>query len=79
MGYKDQFASQSLALKAEYVKEQGTLLMGRVGELFIYSLYDVNGFYVEIAYDFIEKKIVGIDAFYDTNRLESYLKRIKIE
>lgn len=77
--FKDRFASQSLQLKAEYVKEEGTFLMERVGQLFMYSLYEVNGFYVEIAYDSIEKKIVGVDAFYDTNRLASYLKQINIE
>lgn len=76
--FKDQFAKQSHQNKAEYVKRNGTFLLGRLGKLYMYNLYYVHDFYVEIAWDIRDSKLVGVDTFRDSSRLDSYIKRIQL-
>lgn len=74
----DRFAQQSLQLKAEYVKKNGTFLIGRLGKIYVYNLYEIHGFFVEIAWDVRNSKLIGVDTFQDISQLESYLKRIQL-
>jgi hypothetical protein len=76
--FTDQFAHQSLKLRAEYVKKNGTFLIGRLGKIYVYNLYEIHGFFGEIAWDTRNGKLKGVDTFQEISKLESYLKRIQL-
>jgi hypothetical protein len=44
-----------------------------------YYLYQLDGFYIELGYDFGFNRIIGLITFSDTDKLEPYLKSIIIE
>ena len=60
------------------VKKEGALLMKRKGFLFIFNLYQLDEFYVEVTIDPASKKLVMIEAFNNTNLLMPYLDTISI-
>ena len=58
--------------------EKGVFLSSRKGSGFAVSLYQVDGFYVEVYYNSTENKIESIKSFTTTTLLEPYLSSIDI-
>jgi hypothetical protein len=52
---------------------QGEILANRYEDEFIYLLYSLDSFYVELRHDAYNNKLLDVSAFRDTERLEVYL------
>jgi hypothetical protein len=52
---------------------QADILANRYEDEFIYLLYSLDSFYVELRHDAQNNKLLEVSAFRDTDRLESYL------
>lgn len=52
---------------------QGDILANRYEDEFIYLLYSLDSFYVELRHDAYNNKLLEVSAFKDTDQLEVYL------
>jgi hypothetical protein len=64
--------------RVEFVKENGVFLMRRTEGEFIYNLYELFGYYVEIKFNPKEKKTELVKLFNDTDKLSDYLNDIDL-
>lgn len=72
------FLSLAIYDRAMFVKENGIFLMSRKGDKFIYNLYELFGYYVEIRFNHKENKTEFVKIFNDTDKLSLYLNNIDI-
>lgn len=56
----------------------GVFLMSRENGTLKYSLYSISDFFVEVAYDNINNKIVGFQGFITKELLDIYLENISL-
>lgn len=52
---------------------QGDILANRYEDEFIFLLYSLNNFYVELRHDAYNNNLLAVSAFKDTEQLEPYL------
>ncbi len=52
---------------------QGDVLANRYEDEFIFLLYSLDSFYVELRHDAYNNKLLAVSAFKDTEQLEPYL------
>lgn len=69
------FLRLAIVDRAEFVKQNGVFLMSRTENNFLYQLYELFGYYVEIKLD-KEEKVEFVYVFNDTNKLSGYLNDI---
>ena len=73
-----EFRQLSVPHRAHATWNRGTFLAcvdtGRAGR----SLYYLNGFYVELIYDFQDNRVLGVFPFRDAWHLADWLERINI-
>ena len=58
--------------------EQGVLVAQRTGDFYKTQLYQINDFYVEVAWHTHFNVVVKVTRFDDTGKLEPYLNDISI-
>ncbi len=63
----------------EILEQQGVLLAEREASFCTVRLYAVAGFYVEVYHHHHFNVIVKLDAFRDTDKLDSWLQGISID
>lgn len=71
------FLALTLTEKIEYVKNNCILIMNRVEGVYIFKLYSMRRYYVEIKYKMDETQIETISVFDDIENLAPYLDKIK--
>ena len=73
-----QFRQLSLPRRAYAIRNHATFLAcmdgGRAGR----SLYFLNGFYVELIYDFQGNRVLGVVPFRGDGHLEKWLEQVNI-
>jgi hypothetical protein len=52
---------------------QGDILANRYEDEFIFLLYSIDSFYVELRHDAYSNKLLAVSAFKDTEQLDPYL------
>lgn len=67
------FTALSTDDQLEALYFEGDLLANRYEEEFIFLLYSLHGFYVELRHDAYTNQIQQLTPFRDTDRLEPYL------
>lgn len=64
--------------KCDYITVFADYLIYRVEDQKKYYLYHVEGYFIEVCYAPYENKVLGINAFTDTDLLEPYLHFVNI-
>jgi len=79
MPNKDAFLQLSTVQQMVLIMDRGyTLLARKEGSLSI-KLFELNGFYVEVRYHFVENKIVAVTVVDLDDVTDDYLANIQIE
>ncbi|WP_234735408.1 hypothetical protein [Tellurirhabdus bombi] len=69
----EDFQNISYDNQQEQLYYRGSLLANRYEENFIYLLYALDSFYVELQYDSLRNRLLRLSAFYSTDLLLPYL------
>ena len=62
----------------EVLWDKGVFITHRAEAGYTLMLYQIDAFYVELTYDSDMNKLIGLRSFLNTNRLEPYLKDVKL-
>jgi hypothetical protein len=73
-----QFKALSAHKQYEYLKKRGVMIAQRISAAYKFLLYQIDSFYVELKYNFLETKIEVIKCFSDTKDLDPYLGDISL-
>jgi hypothetical protein len=73
-----EFISLPLNQRAELVSDIGTFISSYRGKLFSYSLYSLDGFYVEVTVDNEKNRIEEVTPFMRGYRLNKYADKIDL-
>ncbi|WPP51242.1 hypothetical protein [Catalinimonas niigatensis] len=72
------FLSLAIFERAEYVRRNGVYLIGRLEGIFLYKLFEMDGYFIEIKINYKEDHIEAVNTFQDNIRLSPYLEIIDI-
>lgn len=72
------FLSLTTLDRAEYVRRNGAYLLCRLEGIFLYKLFELDGYFVEIKLNYQQDKIESVEAFSSTDKLLPYLRHIDI-
>lgn len=75
-----QFNRRDIQSKSNYLNNHGVCLNMSIHRgVFIVTLFDLHGFYVEVCYEKETNMISRINSFASLKKLEPFLKQINIE
>lgn len=63
------FLKLSFIEKAEYVRSRGPYLLGRIEGIYVYKLYHLNDYYVEMKFKYDETNLESLAVFDGTDNL----------
>lgn len=72
------FLSLAVFDRAEYVRRNGVYLMCRLEDIYLYKLFELDGYFVEIRFNYQEDYIESVEAFQHTEKLLPYLEHIDV-
>ncbi len=74
----NEFKNYDKTQQAEALWESGIIVAYMKDEIFMYILYQIESFYVEVKYHISKNTIKGLKCFSDTEQLKPYLNLIDI-
>lgn len=79
MPNKEAFLQLTIVQQMVLIMDRGYTLLARKEDSLSIKLFELNGFYVEVKYHFIENKIVSVTVVDLDDVTEDYLANIQIE
>ena len=73
-----EFKALDETVQYDVLWEEGVFIADRADAGYTLILYQLDAFYVEVKYDADGNEILGLRSFLNVNRLEPYLKDIKL-
>jgi len=79
MPNKEAFLKLSIVQQMVLIMDRGYTLLARKEDALSIKLFELNGFYVEVMYHFVENKIVSVKIVELDDVTDDYLANITIE
>jgi hypothetical protein len=73
------FLSLAIFDRAEYVRRNGVYLMCRLEDIYLYKLFEMDGYFVEIKFNYKEDYIQSVEAFHSTEKLLPFLNHVDVD